>query len=277
MATKVSDVANTDVSSDYPDGQIRDEAGLTAGTPLVAQLYRDVVQAFQKLMRSAGIAYNSLPDNETNGYQFLDAMNYVNDDRYKYATRISSVAEWNAYSNNLNLITTPGYYNLAGDTTTKLNMPANELGYGAYLTVIRDRPSGTIVQEFVTMANGGGRGVYVREYVSGAWQPWRTIYAGETTWFNVSVGGGAGAIRYRRVGNVATIILTNVLTDGSDTLFTLTLPEMIPTYPLTVSTPVNTSGGAGIILINNTTGEITYGGSAGVINAVITYIVDQYV
>ena len=58
----------------YPDGLIVDNASGITGTAVTEILYGDLIQTVHKLRRLAGITPNSLPDNETNGFQFLTAL-----------------------------------------------------------------------------------------------------------------------------------------------------------------------------------------------------------
>lgn len=61
-------------SGDYPNGRIRDNDGSNNGTPVNEFIYGDIHENIAKLMRRYAIAYNNLPDNETNGYQFIEAL-----------------------------------------------------------------------------------------------------------------------------------------------------------------------------------------------------------
>lgn len=61
-------------STDYPNGNIVDEASGIPGTSLSQILYGDLMVSFHKLMDEAGISFNNLPDNETNGYQALQGL-----------------------------------------------------------------------------------------------------------------------------------------------------------------------------------------------------------
>lgn len=63
-----SDLAN------YPNGRIENDNGSGNGTPVNEAVYGDIHETLAKAMRLSGKAYNGLPDNETNGYQFLDAL-----------------------------------------------------------------------------------------------------------------------------------------------------------------------------------------------------------
>lgn len=61
----VSDVA-------FPSGKKIVDGFTTCGEAI----NQDIVQLFQKLMKNKGTIPNGLYDNETNGYQFLDALRY---------------------------------------------------------------------------------------------------------------------------------------------------------------------------------------------------------
>lgn len=58
----------------YPNGRIKNNTGGGDGTPVNEEVYGDLHEAKDKLMRLYGISYNGLPDNETNGYQLIDAL-----------------------------------------------------------------------------------------------------------------------------------------------------------------------------------------------------------
>ena len=61
-------------STAYPDGSIIDQVQGTTGTALTEILYGDLIQTVHKLKRVEGITPNGNPDNETNGFQMLDAL-----------------------------------------------------------------------------------------------------------------------------------------------------------------------------------------------------------
>lgn len=58
----------------YPNGDIKDRTGSTPGTPVNRKVYADIHQFFAKLLRLAGITANNTPDNETNGFQYITAL-----------------------------------------------------------------------------------------------------------------------------------------------------------------------------------------------------------
>lgn len=76
MARKITDYNGqiTAPDSDYPDGRIKDSTGFNDGTFYDETAYGDIQQFFMKLMRLAGITHNGNPDNETNGFQFIESL-----------------------------------------------------------------------------------------------------------------------------------------------------------------------------------------------------------
>ena len=77
MSRILLNINNVDAAdADYLAGRIRNKSVSPAvvGTPVVEELYGDLIQAFQKMLIVAGITVNDLPDNETNGYQLLEAL-----------------------------------------------------------------------------------------------------------------------------------------------------------------------------------------------------------
>lgn len=65
-------VDNSDLVN-YPDGRIKDNTSAGNGTPVNRSVYGDLHSTISKLMRMYGIIPNGLPDNETNGYQIIEA------------------------------------------------------------------------------------------------------------------------------------------------------------------------------------------------------------
>lgn len=66
-------VDNSDLVN-FPDGRLKDNTGSGDGTPVNEKTNGDWFQAIAKLMRLYGITPNGLPDNETNGYQIIEAL-----------------------------------------------------------------------------------------------------------------------------------------------------------------------------------------------------------
>lgn len=61
------------VSSDYPHGAIKNTSGADVGTPIIAEVYGDIVQNAWRAMDVAGVSANGIPDNMSNGFQLLRA------------------------------------------------------------------------------------------------------------------------------------------------------------------------------------------------------------
>jgi len=66
-------IDNGDLAN-YPNGRIKDNTGSNDGTAVNERVKGDLHQAIEKLMRLYGITPNDLPDNETNGFQIIDAL-----------------------------------------------------------------------------------------------------------------------------------------------------------------------------------------------------------
>lgn len=66
-------VDNSDPGN-YPDGRVKDNTGSGNGTPVNRNVYGDLHSNISKLMRLYGIVPTELPDNETSGFQIIDAL-----------------------------------------------------------------------------------------------------------------------------------------------------------------------------------------------------------
>lgn len=68
-----TNIDNSDLTN-YPSGRIKDNDGSGNGTPVNRSVYGDLHSTISKLMRLYSISPNGLPDNETNGFQIIDAL-----------------------------------------------------------------------------------------------------------------------------------------------------------------------------------------------------------
>lgn len=64
----------------FPDGQVRNETPTQQGTPVVREIYGDVLTNIYKIIRDSGVAINEQEDNEISGYQFLKALKVFTND-----------------------------------------------------------------------------------------------------------------------------------------------------------------------------------------------------
>lgn len=76
--------------TDYPDARVKNNSGTGDGTPVNERVYGDIHQAVAKAMRMYAILPNELPDNETNGYQLLEAFSALAS-KNDYVIALSSV------------------------------------------------------------------------------------------------------------------------------------------------------------------------------------------
>lgn len=63
-----------EVSANFPDGTVIDETVNIDGTPVVREIYGDVLVNIYKVLRAAGVIPNGLEDSEATSYQFLAAL-----------------------------------------------------------------------------------------------------------------------------------------------------------------------------------------------------------
>ena len=66
-------IDNSDPSN-YLNGRIKDNTGAGGGTPVNERVYGDIHQFFAKLMNLAGLGFTGLPENEKNGYQYIESL-----------------------------------------------------------------------------------------------------------------------------------------------------------------------------------------------------------
>lgn len=72
MAKGIENYPNIEAASaDYPNGRIKDKPN---GTPVNQEVYSDLHMLLDKLLRLAGVVANDTPENETNGYQYVEAL-----------------------------------------------------------------------------------------------------------------------------------------------------------------------------------------------------------
>lgn len=80
MAIKLENKVNVaPPAAGWQYGRIKDETGLNDGTPVDENTYGDFHQFFARMLDKSLITANGLPENDTNGYQYFEALqNIVN-------------------------------------------------------------------------------------------------------------------------------------------------------------------------------------------------------
>lgn len=64
----------------FPDGQIQNKTDVVSGTPVVREVYGDMLTNIYKLLRRNGVTPNELEDSEENEYQLVEALkNHFNE------------------------------------------------------------------------------------------------------------------------------------------------------------------------------------------------------
>lgn len=64
---------DTDLAK-FPDSTVLNETETSEGTPVVREIYGDILTNVYKILRLAGITANNLEDSEVNGYQLVNAL-----------------------------------------------------------------------------------------------------------------------------------------------------------------------------------------------------------
>lgn len=110
--------------AEYPAGRMRNNDPPTVGTPVIEELYGDIIQFFHKLMRLAGVTYNDLPENETQNYQFIEALvAYVRtitaSTTQKGVAELATSAETQAGGDNQRVVTPAGLESKTATETRK--------------------------------------------------------------------------------------------------------------------------------------------------------------
>jgi hypothetical protein len=74
MKTLAQQTFVKEVSANHPFGAIINETDTNDGTPVVREVYNDLLVNNYKLLQKVGITANNLEDNEVNGYQIIEAL-----------------------------------------------------------------------------------------------------------------------------------------------------------------------------------------------------------
>lgn len=162
MAFKISNFTNPVApSADYPWGDVADRSG-SAGTRVNRTMLTDMLQFFQKLMDDAGITPNELSDNNTNGYQLVQALDArataFDSTGITFATVASPWANIGAPYYNVGYKVDVNEISLCGVTTNPGAMPAGPVNI---ITLPADaRPTSDVkVLAFATYGGGGSAAV----------------------------------------------------------------------------------------------------------------------
>jgi len=121
MAIRLQSKPNvTSPGAPYPYGDIKDNPGDGSGTPVNRLVYGDFHQFFAKLLADAGITGNDLPENTTNTFQYILALNAIIATAVgtETAARVSAVSAEQSARISADSALSSGKVDRAGDTIT---------------------------------------------------------------------------------------------------------------------------------------------------------------
>jgi hypothetical protein len=98
---------NTDLSK-FPDSGIINETEVSEGTPVVEEIYGDVLSNLYKILRLTKVAANGNQDNEVNGYQLVEALRKFTNDLNDSEKQLSLTGT--QFSVNVDLSIVPNKY-----------------------------------------------------------------------------------------------------------------------------------------------------------------------
>lgn len=105
MAINIDNKGNVDgPDANFEFSHIRDDSspGSGDGTRVDTLVYGDFHQFFAKIIEQALITYNNVPENFTNGYQYLEALQKLfvqTEPGKKIKTKIIDIGDWNMLAN----------------------------------------------------------------------------------------------------------------------------------------------------------------------------------
>lgn len=159
MARKLEDQANVIAPTvDFPYGRIRDDDGTGNGTPLTEAVHGDYHQAFARILAQSGVVANDLPDDETVGFQYFEALlNCIS----RRITEYSSGDDLDATSTDLNDFRNAGIFKVTSSFT---NDPAG-LTTGQMIVC---GSGNDVIQRIIDLENTAE---WTRAY-TGSWSSW---------------------------------------------------------------------------------------------------------
>lgn len=116
----------------FPQGAILNETDNNEGTPVVREVYGDILSNVYKIITEAGFNFNNSEDNEQNGYQLFDALKSLFEN--KNLTEFILSKESNSYKLNLDLSKFPDKsFVIAKSTENYSNLVTTIKGIGSQI------------------------------------------------------------------------------------------------------------------------------------------------
>ncbi len=181
MGRKISDYSGTVIApgAPYSFGRVKNAP---TGTIVDEAMMGDITQFFQKAANASGTTYNDLPDNDTNGYQYYDAVMSPKFD--------STGIVFTNSGNNVWADTGAGYYNVAysirGNIITLCGAATNGAGGTPATTSVLTLPVSARPVGNISVVAMTGTGATVRLDIStaGAITSITGLGTGETVFFD---------------------------------------------------------------------------------------------
>lgn len=152
MAIGLENHPNNDaINAAYPYGGIKDNTGVGNGTPINKLTNDDIHQTLRKILALAGITPNGLPDNVTNGYQYIQGL-------YTLFRNFRGVKNYPTNLTTTLTVNDMGYHvDVSGNTSTKnFNLPDSAtLQDGDGISFYNNVAQICIVQSVTASVNGG--------------------------------------------------------------------------------------------------------------------------
>lgn len=269
MAIKLENKTNVDAPDvTWPYGKTKDDTGSNDGTPLDHATLTDYIQFFAKMADDAGITFNGLPDNATNGWQYLAALKAVTRPGFSIAA-ISANASMSTYTAGFGDYISQVLFNFTGQSaaiTFTLDASANYdegcllilKNNGNYPVTITPDGSDTVNGQTSAVLLPGAK---MELMLSASVGDWQFKYGTNEP---IEVGSGGGAPAYGSAWSVVTPVTFRRNSDGlvtiegvaqraagagSTSCFTLPVgfrPSATKTCPAAITDNVNPSLGEAI-------------------------------
>lgn len=151
-------VAQDGNDAKWPDGAIRNETEILEGTPVIKEIYNDIIANIYKIITDAGIAFTQDEDSEQTQHQLLDALkvfvNKTNDIQQLLTvagTDITSLMNFDNFSEDYVFVGKVTEDILASQAYTILGAGGNSYS----LTTTKDIPASSVV--LVTLNSAGSQ------------------------------------------------------------------------------------------------------------------------
>ena len=258
----------------FPDGQIINETEIVIGTPVVREIYGDIIANIYKIIKDAGLVFTETEDSESTQYQLLDALKvFVNNTNDKQQILTISGANINTVLDFDNL---PNSFVFVGKITDALSSLVsynlNSAGAAAYPVVsVGNMPANSTV---LVILDAGGTKIISLEALLIAASP--DVSFGTPLSFNSSdnvlfLSGGTVFAAYPKSNDVLALIRTAELNNDIELVDAILFKGKLICFTLDTNALVYQAFAFDALDLSILEGEITMPATAGVDNAPYIY------